>query len=73
MMCHRRQRGRLKQFLKYFCFGWLFLLLVREFLDGQFLPLQELQDEGNPDFVVEVVSLFFDDSKKLLNDLTIAL
>ncbi|CDO98944.1 unnamed protein product [Coffea canephora] len=48
--------------------------LFREgFLDGQFSQLQQLQDESNPDFVVEVVSLFFEDSDKLLNDLTRAL
>ncbi|WOH07276.1 hypothetical protein DCAR_0726706 [Daucus carota subsp. sativus] len=41
-------------------------------LDGQFAQLQQLQDESNPDFVLEVVSLFFEDSEKLLNDLTIA-
>ncbi|WRX21112.1 Trafficking protein particle complex subunit - like 2 [Theobroma cacao] len=45
---------------------------VKAVWHGQFLPLQQLQDESNPDFVVEVVFLFFDDSKKLLNDLTIA-
>ncbi|XAR57151.1 hypothetical protein NMG60_11025190 [Bertholletia excelsa] len=48
--------------------------LFREgFLDGQFTQLQQLQDESNPDFVVEVVSLFFDDSDRLINDLTRAL
>ncbi|KAI5654058.1 hypothetical protein M9H77_31245 [Catharanthus roseus] len=48
--------------------------LFREgFLDAQFCQLQQLQDENNPDFVIEVVSLFFEDSEKLLNDLTRAL
>ncbi|XP_015888334.1 histidine-containing phosphotransfer protein 1 isoform X1 [Ziziphus jujuba] len=48
-------------------------LFLEGFLDGQFLQLQQLQDESNPDFVVEVVYLFFEDSEKLLNDLTRAL
>ncbi|KDP40053.1 hypothetical protein JCGZ_02051 [Jatropha curcas] len=48
--------------------------LFREgFLDGQFTQLQLLQDESNADFVVEVVSLFFEDSERLLNDLTRAI
>ncbi|PON80251.1 Histidine phosphotransferase [Parasponia andersonii] len=48
-------------------------LFLEGYLDGQFLQLQQLQDESNPDFVSEVVSLFFGDSEKLLNDLTLAL
>ncbi|KAK6117343.1 hypothetical protein DH2020_035890 [Rehmannia glutinosa] len=48
--------------------------LFREgFLDGQFGQLQLLQDESNPEFVFEVVSLFFEDSERILNDLTLAL
>ncbi|CAN1807856.1 Histidine-containing phosphotransfer protein 1, partial [Linum perenne] len=43
------------------------------FLDSQFAQLQLLQDERNPDLVVEVVSLFFEDSDRLLDDLTKAL
>ncbi|KAL1372585.1 hypothetical protein HN51_002703 [Arachis hypogaea] len=48
-------------------------LFIEGFLDAQFLQLEQLQDDNNPDFVVEVVSLFFQDSHKLLNDLTVAL
>ncbi|KAL8159545.1 hypothetical protein V2J09_001082, partial [Rumex salicifolius] len=31
--------------------------------------IQSLQDESNPEFVVEVVTLFFQDSERLLNEL----
>ncbi|RYR11808.1 hypothetical protein Ahy_B04g069316 isoform C [Arachis hypogaea] len=48
-------------------------LFIEGFLDNQFLQLQQLQDENNPEFVVEVVSLFFDDSERLLKDLNFAL
>ncbi|KAI6693158.1 hypothetical protein NL676_020868 [Syzygium grande] len=45
--------------------------LLREgVLDSQYLQLQELQDESNPGFVVEVLSLFLTDSEKLLHDLS---
>nr|XP_017232886.1 PREDICTED: histidine-containing phosphotransfer protein 1-like isoform X2 [Daucus carota subsp. sativus] len=48
--------------------------LYREgLLDDQFLQIQKLQDERNPDFVNEVVTLFFEDSEKLLHNLAIAL
>jgi len=48
-------------------------LFMEGILDAQFLQLQQLQDESNPDFVVEVISLFFEDSERLLNDITRAL
>ncbi|KAM7514606.1 hypothetical protein LguiA_004189 [Lonicera macranthoides] len=48
-------------------------LYTEGFLDDQFKQLQKLQDDTNPDFVIEVVSLFFDDSEKLLNNLATAL
>ncbi|KAJ8529448.1 hypothetical protein K7X08_036283 [Anisodus acutangulus] len=48
-------------------------LYNEKILDEQFIQLQQLQDENNPDFVVEVVSLFFEDSERLLNELAKAL
>ncbi|XP_038699524.1 pseudo histidine-containing phosphotransfer protein 5-like [Tripterygium wilfordii] len=35
-------------------------------LDKQFCMLQELEDEGNPDFVEEVITLFIRDSTKII-------
>ncbi|GAA0139056.1 hypothetical protein Leryth_006285 [Lithospermum erythrorhizon] len=48
-------------------------LFQEGFLDAQFSQLQQLQDESNPQFVMEVVTLFFEDTERLLNDLTTAL
>ncbi|XP_022851065.1 histidine-containing phosphotransfer protein 1-like isoform X1 [Olea europaea var. sylvestris] len=48
--------------------------LFREaYLDDQYVQLQKLQDDSNPEFVGEVVSIFFEDSEKLLNDLASSL
>lgn len=45
-------------------------MLSEGYLDDQFSQLQMLQDESSPDFVEEVVTLFFDDTEKLLENLT---
>eukprot|EP01018_Ginkgo_biloba_P001973 Gb_29711 [translate_table: standard] len=43
------------------------------YLDEHFAQLEQLQDDSNPDFVMEVLSLFFEDSRKLLDNLGKAL
>ncbi|CAO2821926.1 unnamed protein product [Amaranthus hypochondriacus] len=42
------------------------------YLDNQFTQLQQLQDESNPGFVMEVITLFFEDTERLLLDLSSA-
>ncbi|XXG64344.1 hypothetical protein AAC387_Pa05g2324 [Persea americana] len=41
-------------------------LFEQGFLDDQFIQLEELQDDVNPNFVEEVVTLFFKDSTRLM-------
>ncbi|PIA44675.1 hypothetical protein AQUCO_01700345v1 [Aquilegia coerulea] len=56
--------------------GWVKYMnkLVEDgILDEQYKQLQQLQDESTPNFVLEVVSLFFDDSQKIIYELERAL
>ncbi|XP_061372073.1 histidine-containing phosphotransfer protein 3-like isoform X2 [Gastrolobium bilobum] len=43
------------------------------FLDDQFSQLYKLQDETSPNFVIDVVTLFFDDSENLLKNMARAI
>ncbi|XP_065865132.1 pseudo histidine-containing phosphotransfer protein 6 [Euphorbia lathyris] len=47
----------------------LALLFHQGVLDEQFLQLQQLQDESSPNFVAEVVNIYFHESEKLLRSL----
>ncbi|XP_049396172.1 pseudo histidine-containing phosphotransfer protein 6 [Solanum stenotomum] len=47
----------------------LALLFHQGVLDEQFLQLQQLQDEYSPNFVSEVVNIYFQESEKLLRNL----
>ncbi|XP_059318628.1 histidine-containing phosphotransfer protein 4-like isoform X1 [Lycium ferocissimum] len=48
-------------------------LFNQEYLDEQFNELEELQDDANPNFVEEVVNLFFTDSARLIRNIELAL
>ncbi|CAK7356758.1 unnamed protein product [Dovyalis caffra] len=48
-------------------------LLDQGFLDEQFIQLEELQDDANPNFVEEVVTLYYRDSAKLIHNIERAL
>lgn len=45
-------------------------MLEEGILDSQFTQLQGLQDESNPNFVAEVVTLFIKDAQKIINHLS---
>ncbi|KAK6912760.1 Signal transduction histidine kinase, phosphotransfer (Hpt) domain [Dillenia turbinata] len=49
---------------------WLWL---QGYLDEQFIQLEDLQDDANPNFVEEVVTLFYGDSARLLHSIEQAL
>ncbi|XP_015934927.1 histidine-containing phosphotransfer protein 4-like [Arachis duranensis] len=48
-------------------------LLDQGYLDEQFIQLEELQDNDNPNFVEEVVTLFYTDSARLIYNIDQAL
>ncbi|GKA29426.1 zinc finger, PHD-type containing protein, partial [Tanacetum coccineum] len=48
-------------------------LFDQEYLDEQFVQLEELQDNSNPNFVEEVVTLFYRDSARFLYNIDQAL
>ncbi|KAF6141740.1 hypothetical protein GIB67_027918 [Kingdonia uniflora] len=47
--------------------------LMQGFLDEQFIQLEELEDSANPNFVEEIVTLFFKDSVRNINNIEQAL
>ncbi|PKI72682.1 pseudo histidine-containing phosphotransfer protein 6 [Punica granatum] len=47
----------------------LALLFHQGVLDEQFLQLQQLQDDSSPNFVSEVITIYFHESEKLLRNL----
>ena len=50
-----------------------FICQLQGLLDEQFVQLEELQDDANPNFVEEVVTLFYRDSARLILNIDQAL
>lgn len=48
-------------------------LSIQGFLDEQFIQLEDLQDDANPNFVEEIVGSFYGDSVRLLRNLEMSL
>ncbi|XP_021277141.1 histidine-containing phosphotransfer protein 4-like [Herrania umbratica] len=48
-------------------------LFDQGYLDEQFIQLEELQDDANPNFVQEIVTLFYTDSARLIQNIEQAL
>lgn len=46
---------------------------VQGYLDEQFIQLEELQDAANPNFVEEVVTMYYRDSARLIQNIDHAL
>ncbi|OAY77789.1 hypothetical protein ACMD2_21850, partial [Ananas comosus] len=43
--------------------------MLQGVLDEQFMQLQQLQDDSSPNFVLEVISIYFRESEKMLTNL----
>ncbi|KAK9273758.1 hypothetical protein L1049_018568 [Liquidambar formosana] len=48
-------------------------LFDQGYLDDQFIQLEDLQDDANPNFVEEIVTLFYSDSSRLIHSIEQAL
>ncbi|KAI3468181.1 hypothetical protein Pfo_024844 [Paulownia fortunei] len=48
-------------------------LFDQGYLDEQFVQLEDLQDEANPNFVEEVVKLFYTDSARFIRNMELTL
>nr|XP_043613344.1 histidine-containing phosphotransfer protein 4-like [Erigeron canadensis] len=48
-------------------------LFEQGYLDDQFNQLEDLQDDANPNFVEEIVTLFYSDSMRLIRNVETAL
>ncbi|GAV65517.1 Hpt domain-containing protein [Cephalotus follicularis] len=48
-------------------------LFDQGYLDDQFIQLEDLQDDANPKFVEEVVTLYYNDSARLIQNIEQAL
>jgi histidine-containing phosphotransfer protein len=49
------------------------ITMLQGYLDEQFIQLEELQDDDSPKFVEETVTMFFNDSTRLLQNIEQAL
>lgn len=47
--------------------------MLQGYLDEQFIQLEELQDDANPDFVEEIVTSYYADSVRLIQNIDQAL
>ncbi|WMV22379.1 hypothetical protein MTR67_015764 [Solanum verrucosum] len=51
-------------------FNWFeSLAWVQGYVDEQFIELEELQDDATPNFVEEVVTLFYNDSARFIHNI----